>query len=126
MAKKGKNGVKTGKGGSMPPVEHQFQPGNPGGPGRPRTKPITDALKKISSGPITIKIDGEKRTFDTVHALAQVAISRALKGDLHWWNAVTERLEGKVNDGLDVNMQMLPGLDAETLANLAKLKGGPK
>lgn len=127
--KKG-NGKETGKpakvGPGHPPADHQFKPGCEGGPGRPPTKPITDALRKISSGPVTLKIDGEKRTFKAVDALAQVAFAKAMKGDLSWWNAVTERLEGRVGSELTVKTDLLPGLDAETLAFIAEKKGGPE
>jgi hypothetical protein len=43
------NGAQTaraGNGGTIPPFEHRFQPGNPGGPGRPRIRPFRDAMEK--------------------------------------------------------------------------------
>jgi hypothetical protein len=48
------DGLKTGVSpisGTAPPVEHQFKPGNPGGPGRKPWKHITEAMKeRIESG----------------------------------------------------------------------------
>lgn len=68
---------------------HQFKPGQSGNPkGRPRGSSITPRLKRII----------EENEGEIADALVKSAIKNALKGDFRFWNAIVERLEGKVAD----------------------------
>ena len=109
-----------------PPKEHQFAPGQSGNPaGRPRTKPITDAINKICSGDVTLKIDGKEQTISGVDALARIALNQAMKGKPPWWERVMERVEGKVADELQIG-GTLPGLTPDLLKKISDAKEGPE
>lgn len=64
------------------------QSGNPGG--RPKGRSITAELNKL--------IADESSSENVAKALAEEAIKRAKKGDFRFWNAIVERLDGKVVD----------------------------
>ena len=67
-----------------PPREGQWRPGQSGNPGgRPKWKPISEALQHL----VTPKV---------ADAIASELILRAGKGDVSAFNALTDRLEGKV------------------------------
>jgi hypothetical protein len=93
--------------------------GNPGG--RPKKKPLTEALEQIYSNP--------KEAQEAALAMAK----KVKKGDVRAFSEVANRLEGKVAQqvGLDVTVAMTPGemqkasaildrmrvIDAESLTN---------
>ncbi len=67
-----------------PPREGQWKPGQSGNPGgRPKWKPISEALQHL----VTPKV---------AEAIASELILRAGKGDVSAFNALTDRIEGKV------------------------------
>jgi hypothetical protein len=63
------------------------QSGNP--TGRPRTKPITDEIKRL----------GQEGAFDRI---AKMLVDRALDGDLKAAQEILNRVEGKVTDRITV------------------------
>ncbi len=70
--------------GVAPPREGQWKPGQSGNPGgRPKWKPITEALQHL--------VD-----VDVAAAIASKMLVRAGAGDVSAFNAVMDRLEGKV------------------------------
>ncbi len=67
-----------------PPREGQWKPGQSGNPGgRPKWKPISEALQHL----VTPKV---------ADAIASELILKAGKGDVSAFNALTDRLEGKI------------------------------
>ncbi|MEX2243354.1 MAG: DUF5681 domain-containing protein [Fimbriimonadaceae bacterium] len=61
-----------------PPVEHRFQKGNPGGPGRPKIPPLERVLKA------QLKADNER----ALKRLVRQLLKNALKGDQRALNAI--------------------------------------
>ena len=98
------------------------QSGNPTGKnaGRPRTRPMTDALKAL------LDKDDQK----LLKGLVAVAAQKALGGDFRYWKEIMDRSDGKVMELLDVTSNgdslAFPGLTAEQLAKLCDMEGGPK
>ena len=95
------------------------QSGNPGG--RPRTRPMTNALKAL------LDKDDQK----LLKGLVTVAAQKAIKGDFRFWKEIMDRSDGKVMELLDVTsdgggISPFPGLTAEQLAKLADMEGGPE
>jgi hypothetical protein len=81
-----------GNGGTIPPPEHRFKPGQSGNPkGRPKGSTLTEKLRRILDVQVT---DGVTRE-DVMH---EQAIKKALKGDHKFYTTVCERLYGKVKD----------------------------
>jgi hypothetical protein len=104
-----------------PPEPNRWKPGQSGNPkGRPKSKPITAALKALLD-----KDDGK-----ALKALAAVAVREALSGNFRYAKEILERIDGKVVEPIDlkadVNVQELPGATEEELAVLAKLRDGPE
>jgi hypothetical protein len=65
-----------------------FKPGQSGNPkGRPKGRTISNELRKI----IEEDDDGKIAT-----ALAKKALQCALDGDFRYWNAIIERVDGKI------------------------------
>jgi hypothetical protein len=61
----------------------QFKLGNPGGPGRPKRSPLTDALRRI--------LDDERNA----DALAMALFRKAMKGSYQEFKEIADRVEGK-------------------------------
>lgn len=124
MAENGDKTAKAGKGGNIPPPEHQFKPGNPGGPGRPKERPIAAALK------VLLEADDKK----ALKAIAEIAVKKAQAGDYRFVREVWDRTDGKVQDELDVTSAGQPvssgpdlgRLSPETLAKVNEESGGPE
>ena len=78
-----------------PPVETRFKPGQSGNPsGRPKGgKSITAALRHL----IDDGLDGK----DLAEELARLAIKRAMQGDFKFWDAIVERIDGKVVEKIE-------------------------
>lgn len=76
------NAKKTGKG--NPPKEHQFKPGNPGGPGRPLLRPFREALDSALNG-------------GNLSEVTKALVIQAKKGNVHAIKEIAERLDGKVD-----------------------------
>lgn len=73
--------------GVIPPVEHRFKPGNPGGPGRPRERPFREAM--------------EKALKEGRHSLDKVVddlFTEASKGNVQAIKEVREVMDGKSLD----------------------------
>ena len=78
------------RGGTVPPPEHRFKPGQSGNPGgRPKTKLITQAYRELLE-----QLDPKKRK-TLAEILARKAIQQALKGNLAALKEITDRTEGK-------------------------------
>lgn len=70
--------------------DHVFRPGQSGNPkGRPRGNTITERLRKV------VEQDDDGRIADE---LVKAATEAAKAGDFRFWNAIVERLDGKVSD----------------------------
>jgi len=67
-----------------PPKQHRFKPGRSGNPrGRPKSVDVAeweDPLQKCLLAPMTVTINGKKKTMSTVDALIKAAVGRALGG----------------------------------------------
>lgn len=79
--------VITGNGNLMPPWK-KGQSGNPGG--RPKSQVMTADLKALA---LTAP-DGKSLS----EAMAKKAFQMALKGNFQFWNAIMDRIDGKVPD----------------------------
>ena len=67
-----------------PPTTGQWKPGQSGNPGgRPKTKIFTEALKKLIA---------ERGPDES----ANIIYSKMLTGDVSAWNAIADRVDGKV------------------------------
>lgn len=92
-----KEPYKVGPG--KPPIEHQFKPGNPGGPGMPKGhRTMKTILQEIYDTEI-IGIDpktNEPRKMTMGEAIAMGQFKMAAKGNTKAFNAIMDRLEGKV------------------------------
>lgn len=96
-------GNRTGKG--------QFKKGqpspNPGG--RPKTKPLSDAVR--SEMERISKLEGESEKMSGYKRLARALVTKACAGDLHAVEVVFERLEGKPEQAIS-----LDGKNGESLS----------
>ncbi len=80
----------AGRGGTVPPPEHRFKPGQSGNPGgRPKTKLITQAYRELLE-----QLDPKERK-TLAQRLARKAVQQALKGNLAALKEITDRTEGK-------------------------------
>ncbi len=96
----------AGRGGTVPPPEHRFKPGQSGNPGgRPKTKLITQAYRELLE-----QLDPEERK-TLAQKLARKAVDQALKGSLAALKEITDRTEGKSVQPLSHS-----GLDSEPIA----------
>ncbi len=99
----------------------QFAPGQSGNlNGRPRTKPMTDALKSMMD-----KDDGKAIT-----VLLERAYTEAAAGDFRYFKEIMDRVDGKTIEAVDImsdgqGISTTPGLSAEDHVAINKLKGGP-
>jgi hypothetical protein len=67
-----------------PPKDKQFKPGKSGNPkGRPKAPPkFEDLLAKEANKPITVTIDGQKKTLTQAEVVIKALVQKAMKGDL--------------------------------------------
>ncbi len=80
----------AGRGGTVPPPEHRFKPGQSGNPGgRPKTKLLTQAYRELLE-----QVDPKERK-TLAQKLARKAVQQALKGNLAALKEITDRTEGK-------------------------------
>ncbi len=80
----------AGRGGTVPPPEHRFKPGQSGNPGgRPKAKLITTAYREA----LELLDPKEKKTLAQV--LANITVEQARKGNLAALKEITDRTEGK-------------------------------
>ena len=80
----------AGRGGTVPPPEHRFKPGQSGNPGgRPKTKLLTQAYRELLE-----QVDPKERK-TLAEILARKAVQQALKGNLAALKEITDRTEGK-------------------------------
>lgn len=70
--------------GQVPPAEHRFKPGNPGGPGRGPSRPFREALDAALKG-------------GNLSEVTQSLVHQAKKGNVHAIKEIAERLDGKVD-----------------------------
>jgi len=90
---------KAGNGGTIPPVEHRWKPGQSGnpkgtaGPGRS----IQAAMRKL--------MNEDYQGKDLAVAMAKIAVQRALRGDYKFFEIVMERIDGKVVQELNAEIR---------------------
>ena len=83
----------AGRGGTIPPPEFRFKPGQSGNPGgRAKTKLISQAYQELLE-----ELDTKKRR-TIAQEIAKQIIQKALKGDLAAAKEATDRTEGKAVD----------------------------
>lgn len=93
QAKNRRNGVSPVNG-IAPPADHRFKPGQSGNPGgRPKGRSITAELRDM--------LDSEKDGGSLAKAMAAKAFEFAQKGDFRFWNAILERLDGKLIEKME-------------------------
>jgi len=75
-----------------------WRPGQSGNPdGRARTKIITDIIRKIANEEVEAKgPDGNVRNIKRLRQSTEALFEEAAKGNVAAYNAIAERLEGKV------------------------------
>ncbi len=96
----------AGRGGTVPPPEHRFKPGQSGNPGgRPKTMLITQAYRELLE-----QLD-PKEGKTLAQTLARKAIQQARKGNLAALKEITDRTEGKAVQPLSHS-----GLGSEPIA----------
>src|SRR5262245_3793132 len=79
--------------------EHAFKPGQSGNPGgRPKSKHISEAYRRWLAQPC--ESDPEMTNAD---AIADVVGRAALKGDLWAVKEITDRVEGRARQPIDIN-----------------------
>ena len=97
-----------------PPAWKPGQSGNP--KGRPKGKSVTNQLRKL--------LDEGLEGKDLADAMAKAAYKHAMKGDFRFWNAIVERIEGKVPDKLEADITQktdltdLPDDDLRTIRDI--------
>lgn len=101
-AKRG--GKRTDVGPGRPPVEHQFKPGHPGGPGRPKGVAVSTAIKKILD------------TQAEAEAVAKGIIQKAKQGDPAAFKALMDRYEGPLTQAFEGNVNTGGALTEEQAA----------
>ena len=54
-------------------------------------------------------------------------MQKALSGDFRYWKEIMDRTDGKVLEQVDLTTggEKFPGLSADELAAIAKMRGGP-
>ena len=73
---------------------YRWAPGQSGNPnGRPMGTSLTDCIRAILNRHLD---DGRL----AVEALAEAGVKAALAGDYRFWNAILERVDGKVRDSV--------------------------
>lgn len=91
----GENSHEAAKQG-VPPKAWQFKPGQSGNPGgRPKSESLTSIMRRVLDEGV-----GGKTGDETKAALCKAAVAHAMKGDFRYWNAIFERVDGKVPDVL--------------------------
>ncbi len=87
MGAKGEYKVGHGK----PPIEHQFKPGDPGGPGRPKRKTLAERAKDV------LGFVPEGAEISAEEGILMMLRSAALKGNLKAVEMLFDRAWGKPN-----------------------------
>jgi len=104
-------GPGRGNGGSIPPVEHRFKPGQSGNPGgRPKGMSITGALRAA--------LEREHNGRTIAELIAEKLIKEALSGKFPFAKEVLERADGKVTEKAELTVQRMPW--REFMANLSE------
>lgn len=76
-----------------------FKPGQSGNPsGRPKTKPLTDAYKKV----LAKLVPGDKEGRTYADLIAEQTVKQAIKGNIRAAQEVTDRCEGKAMQGIEL------------------------
>jgi len=122
MARQGKNGTKTAKNrkpgfnGPSPEVGKatQFKPGNPGGPGRPRTAKFSEAARQIAD---EIETKGKYKGMTGAQRLAQHCFDRGMKGSARHAELFLGYAEGRPNYAVELTG---PGGGALKLENMTQ------
>lgn len=103
MASRGEKGSKREQGGQFPNPATQFKPGhNRPGPGRPKGPSLLHHLKKVARDGMEIETKDGTIHVDALKEMIDTAYRRAIKGDFRFWNAIMERMHGKVPQGIEV------------------------
>jgi hypothetical protein len=99
----GKTGIKrrpgAGKGGIVPPVEHRFKNGNPGGPGRPQGS--VDIWARIRRELLALETEGEGKGKQLADLIAKQFVKDAAAGRWPQLQELINREEGKTPDKFD-------------------------
>ena len=113
---------------------HRFEKGNNANPvGRPtKALSITESLRAVSELPVDGKVDFHTMTF--AQAAAYVHWQKAVKGNQEAYEFITNRLEGKVGDKVDVTTKgesINDGADVRAfitgrIAGIASRSGTPR
>lgn len=77
----------------------QFKPGNPGGPGRPRSARFSDAAKELAA---EVRKVG-KREVSGAEELAKVCFNRAVRGSVRHAELFLAYAEGKPKQGVELS-----------------------
>ncbi len=119
----------AGCGGTIPPPEFRFKPGQSGNPGgRAKTKLISQAYQEFLA-----ELDKKKRR-TIAQEIAKQIIQKALKGDLAAAKETTDRTEGKAVDQTQLFIggtiehkhswiDKLSKADKKALLKLARVRG---
>jgi len=90
----------AGRGGTIPPPEFRFKPGQSGNPGgRAKTKLISQAYQEFLG-----EVDTKKRR-TIAQEMAKQNIQKGLKGDLAAIREITDRTEGKAVDQTQLSIR---------------------
>ena len=93
---------------------HLFQPGNPGGPGRPKGKGLTARIEEALASP------SREPGKDRGQIIAEVLVHEAEIGNMKAIEMILDRVDGKVSDkimsdpSLGNPRLMIPGFDARS------------
>lgn len=77
----------------------RFKPGNPGGPGRPRTAKFSDAAKQLAA---EVRKKGG-REISGAEELAEVCLARAVRGSARHAELFLAYAEGKPKQGVELS-----------------------
>lgn len=113
-----------------PPAHTRFQPGRSGNPkGRPRGRlNFATELREALTAPVTVTIDGEKRSMSRRRAMLERLLAKALAGDVKATLALIELSHRHLAE--ETAAPRASALEAEDAAVieafLNRLQGGPR
>ena len=99
---------------------YHWKPGQSGNPnGRPKSNPVTEAYRDILEA--RIPGDPDERTF--AQAIAQVMLEGALLGSVKATREITDRVEGRARQSLEINTPAGRPLEVNVTSALDKVYG---
>jgi hypothetical protein len=112
----------------VPREDTQFKPGNPGGPGRPKGRSISEELKAIL-GEHSLndrpRKDGKLISRQMAEELAKKALGRRSNASLQAIDMVMDRTEGKVPQAIQLPTQDLESAREKLRQNRANVANAP-